>query len=238
MRRLFRKRLCEAMICATSRAGHGMDPQLLSSGCSVACPSSCTPLDRTAGALNLFSFRAGVWDTDAETTGAVLAAHAAAAILARRHGEQMQAALSTRDRIGQAKGIIMERYAVDDVRCLRDAAADITGKSNKTRRRCPTRHRDTWRQQLNPSAALAVWSTDTTYASIAACVTAIVQQSECWQEPIVLRFGSLALGTLSIATQSFSLASLSQWTRTNWFAILSRSVHLVLDRVNLRSKHA
>jgi len=68
--------------------------------------------DRTAGALNLFSFKAGVWDTDAETTGAVLAAHAAAAILARRHGEQMQAALSTRDRIGQAKGIIMERYGV------------------------------------------------------------------------------------------------------------------------------
>ena len=69
--------------------------------------------ERTAGALNLFGFQPGVWDTDAETTGAVLAAHAAAAILARRHGEQMQTALSTRDRIGQAKGIIMERYGVD-----------------------------------------------------------------------------------------------------------------------------
>jgi GAF domain-containing protein len=74
--------------------------------------------DRTAGALNLFSFRAGVWDTDAETTGAVLAAQGAAAILATRHGEHMQAALSTRDRIGQAKGIIMERYDVDDVRAF------------------------------------------------------------------------------------------------------------------------
>jgi GAF domain-containing protein len=74
--------------------------------------------DRTAGALNLFSFSANVWDTDAETTGAVLAAHGAAAILARRHGEQMQTALSTRDRIGQAKGIIMERYGVDDVRAF------------------------------------------------------------------------------------------------------------------------
>lgn len=74
--------------------------------------------DRTAGALNLFSFRAGVWDADAETTGAVLAAHGAAAILATRHDEHMQAALSTRDRIGQAKGIIMERYGVDDVRAF------------------------------------------------------------------------------------------------------------------------
>ena len=74
--------------------------------------------DRTAGALNLFGFQPGVWDTDAETTGAVLAAHAAAAILASRQGEQLQTALSTRDRIGQAKGIIMERYGVDDVRAF------------------------------------------------------------------------------------------------------------------------
>ena len=45
----------------------------------------------------------------------MLAAHAAAAILASRQSEQLQSALSTRDRIGQAKGIIMERYGVDDV---------------------------------------------------------------------------------------------------------------------------
>lgn len=74
--------------------------------------------DRTAGALNLFSFEAGPWDAEAETIGTVLAAHAAAAILAVRHGEQLQSALSTRDRIGQAKGIIMERFGVDDVRAF------------------------------------------------------------------------------------------------------------------------
>ncbi len=74
--------------------------------------------DRTAGALNMFAFEAGVWDTEAETIGSVLAAHAAAAILTERHGEHMQSALSSRDRIGQAKGIIMERYGVDDVRAF------------------------------------------------------------------------------------------------------------------------
>ncbi len=74
--------------------------------------------DRTAGALNLFSFQAGVWDTEAETIGAVFAAHAAAAIMAGRHVDQMDSALSSRDRIGQAKGIIMERYGVDDVRAF------------------------------------------------------------------------------------------------------------------------
>jgi len=74
--------------------------------------------DRTAGALNLFSFRPTNWDAESETVGAVLAAHAAAAILASRQSEQLQSALATRDRIGQAKGIIMERHGVDDVRAF------------------------------------------------------------------------------------------------------------------------
>ena len=71
--------------------------------------------DRTAGALNLFGYEPKLWDSEAETIGMVLAAHAAAAIIASREGDQLQSALSTRDRIGQAKGIIMERYSIDDV---------------------------------------------------------------------------------------------------------------------------
>jgi GAF domain-containing protein len=75
-------------------------------------------VDRTAGALNLFSSKPQRWDAEAETIGSVFAAHAAAAILAGRHDQQMQSALSSRDRIGQAKGIIMERYGVDDIRAF------------------------------------------------------------------------------------------------------------------------
>jgi GAF domain-containing protein len=74
--------------------------------------------DRTAGALNLFAFKPNAFDAEDETTGVVLAAHAAAAILASRHGEQLVSALSTRDRIGQAKGIIMERFGIDDVQAF------------------------------------------------------------------------------------------------------------------------
>jgi GAF domain-containing protein len=74
--------------------------------------------DRTAGALNLFAFQPNAFDAADETTGVVLAAHAAAAILASRQGEQLESALSTRDRIGQAKGIIMERFGVDDVQAF------------------------------------------------------------------------------------------------------------------------
>ena len=74
--------------------------------------------ERTAGALNLFAFKPEAFDSTDETTGVVLAAHAAAAILASRQGEQLESALSTRDRIGQAKGIIMERFGVDDVQAF------------------------------------------------------------------------------------------------------------------------
>jgi GAF domain-containing protein len=74
--------------------------------------------NRTAGALNLFAFKPNAFDQADETIGIVLAAHAAAAILASREGEELQSALSTRDRIGQAKGIIMERFAVDDIRAF------------------------------------------------------------------------------------------------------------------------
>jgi GAF domain-containing protein len=86
--------------------------------------------DRTAGALNLFGFQPRVWDSEAETTGTVLAAHAAAALLAQRHGDQLKSALSTRDRIGQAKGIIMERYKVDEVQAF-EMMRRLSQDSNK-----------------------------------------------------------------------------------------------------------
>jgi GAF domain-containing protein len=78
--------------------------------------------NRTAGALNLFAFKPNAFDT-------VLAAHAAAAILASREGEELQSALSTRDRIGQAKGIIMERYNVDDIQAF-DMLRKLSQDSN------------------------------------------------------------------------------------------------------------
>ena len=74
--------------------------------------------DRTAGALNLFGFEPNAFDSDAEAIGSVLAAHAATAIIANRRGESLESALLTRDKIGQAKGMIMERYNVDAIRAF------------------------------------------------------------------------------------------------------------------------
>lgn len=69
----------------------------------------------TAATMNVFGFGAGVWDDDAETVGAVLAVHAATAISASAWGAQLDSPLVSGDRIGQAEGIIMERYGVDDL---------------------------------------------------------------------------------------------------------------------------
>lgn len=93
-------------------------PEVVKLGVLSALSFKLYTADRTAGALNLFGFEPNLWDSEAETIGMVLAAHAAAAILASRGGEQLQSALSTRDRIGQAKGIIMERFKIDDVRAF------------------------------------------------------------------------------------------------------------------------
>src|SRR3954447_8047794 len=45
--------------------------------------------DRTAGALNLFAFKPNAFGAEDETAGVVLAAHAGAALLASRQGEQL-----------------------------------------------------------------------------------------------------------------------------------------------------
>jgi GAF domain-containing protein len=83
----------------------------------------------TAGALNLFAFEPNMFDSQSEAIGSVLAAHAAAAILASRHGEQLESALTSRDLIGQAKGIIMERFKVDAVRAF-ELLRELSQSSN------------------------------------------------------------------------------------------------------------
>ena len=93
-------------------------PKVAELGLRSALSLKLYTADRTAGALNLFAYEPNLWNTEAETIGMVLAAHAASAILASRENEQLQSALSSRDRIGQAKGIIMERFKIDDVRAF------------------------------------------------------------------------------------------------------------------------
>lgn len=62
------------------------------------------------GALNLYSDDAHGFDDADDDVGILLATHAAVALVAAEREAQLESALTTRDVIGQAKGIIMERY--------------------------------------------------------------------------------------------------------------------------------
>ena len=66
------------------------------------------------GALNVYGDRVGAFDEEAEQIGELVAAHAAVAFADARRISHLGEALATRDLIGQAKGILMERFKITD----------------------------------------------------------------------------------------------------------------------------
>jgi GAF domain-containing protein len=95
------------------------------------------------GALNLYSEHADAFSHDVEENALVLATHAAIGLAGARRTEQLHSALATRDIIGQAKGIVMERFGVDAVRAfnlLKQLSQDTNTPLNEVARRLV--HRD------------------------------------------------------------------------------------------------
>lgn len=70
------------------------------------------------GALNLYSRAPDAFDDESEHVGLLFAAHAAVAYAEVRKVEQLEVAMTTRDLIGQAKGILMERYRISGVQAF------------------------------------------------------------------------------------------------------------------------
>jgi GAF domain-containing protein len=70
------------------------------------------------GALNLYGRKRHEFTFEDRALGAMLATHAAAALLAADRQTQFESALASRDTIGQAKGILMERFHVDALRAF------------------------------------------------------------------------------------------------------------------------
>ena len=62
------------------------------------------------GAFNLYSRTPGAFDDESQEIGHMLAAHAAVALASAEQESHLRAAVSSRDVIGQAKGILMERH--------------------------------------------------------------------------------------------------------------------------------
>ncbi|MBM9477374.1 GAF and ANTAR domain-containing protein [Nakamurella flavida] len=67
---------------------------------------------KDVGALNLYSRAPGAFDAVDEQMGLLLASHAAVALVGAQELGDLQAALVTRDVIGQAKGMLMERFSL------------------------------------------------------------------------------------------------------------------------------
>ncbi|MCE6995457.1 GAF and ANTAR domain-containing protein [Saccharothrix sp. S26] len=68
--------------------------------------------DDALGALNLYSSDAHAFNDQSEQVGTLFAAHAAVAMADAQQIEGMTRAVSTRDLIGQAKGILIERHRI------------------------------------------------------------------------------------------------------------------------------
>jgi GAF domain-containing protein len=72
----------------------------------------------TMGALNVYAEQPNAFGQASRDMGLIFAAHSSVAWNAARRDEQFKRALSSRDTIGQAKGMIMERYGVDAVQAF------------------------------------------------------------------------------------------------------------------------
>lgn len=94
----------------------------------------------TLGALNLYSRRADSFDDESEHIGLLFASHAAVAFAGAEKVRHLNIAVTRRDLVGQAKGILMERFKIsadqafsllvrvsrDNNRKLYDVAEELT----------------------------------------------------------------------------------------------------------------
>ena len=72
----------------------------------------------TFGALNLYHRAPRAYDDDDLALASIFASHASVALAASSNDANLRRAIDTRHVIGQAQGILMERFDIDDVRAF------------------------------------------------------------------------------------------------------------------------
>jgi GAF domain-containing protein len=70
------------------------------------------------GALNFYAEQPNAFDDEAAELGVIFATHTALAWSMVRRNEEFRSALASRDLIGQAKGMVMERFKIDAVQAF------------------------------------------------------------------------------------------------------------------------
>jgi GAF domain-containing protein len=89
--------------------------------------------DDSFGALNLYAANPAAFGQDSESTGILLASHAALAMAAARTETGLLTAMDSREMIGQAKGILMERYKITGVEAFGLLVASSQAVNRKLR---------------------------------------------------------------------------------------------------------
>jgi GAF domain-containing protein len=120
-------------------------PRALTTGLQAQMAVRLYLEEHTLGGLNMYATRNRTIHGDALHAAELFAAHAAIALGHARKEEELHAALHTRKVIGQAIGIVMERYGVDEHRAfqylvrasstsntkLRDIAHEVVDRANR-----------------------------------------------------------------------------------------------------------
>jgi GAF domain-containing protein len=86
--------------------------------------------EKKLGALNLYAGEPHAFDEESAAVARIYAVHAAIALAAAERETRLEAALRSRDRISQAKGILMERYKLtpDQAFTLLARASSLTNR--------------------------------------------------------------------------------------------------------------
>jgi GAF domain-containing protein len=85
--------------------------------------------EQITGALNFYAERPHAFTKESVELGLIFATHISLAWAALRRQEQFRSALASRDVIGQAKGMIMERYRVNAVQAF-ELLKQLSQRSN------------------------------------------------------------------------------------------------------------
>jgi GAF domain-containing protein len=88
-------------------------PKVAQLGWRAVLSVRLSTLVRTVGALNLYSRSADAFSSDDVELAQIFGRHAAIALTGAQYSDSLRAAVSARHLIGQAQGILMERYHVD-----------------------------------------------------------------------------------------------------------------------------
>jgi hypothetical protein len=94
-------------------------PQAVAQGYQSLLSTQLSPDGGTRAALNLYSHTANTFDESARTVAGLFGLQAALLLYGANHARHLGQALASRDLIGQAKGILMERYRVNSEQAFR-----------------------------------------------------------------------------------------------------------------------